>query len=116
MNFAQKTTSVRTSVTDTNNSINNTDVYNELMLEALQSLAPASANQNLETQVFNVGAATIPAGYYSVCLILNSAFTGTVQGAAFEAGTIINLTAKNVLGVINFEVLTGTITAIKLTN
>lgn len=116
MNFQSKAVSVRASVTNTENSVNNTDVYNELLLQEIESSAPASAVQNVETQVYTVGAASIPAGLYSLSLILSSAFTGTVQGVSFDAGTIINLTAKSTLGVVNLNVTAGTITAVKLLN
>lgn len=116
MNFQQKAISVRAAVTDTNNSVNNTDVYNELLLEAIEQTAPASTTQLVETEVYAVGINSIPEGYYSVSLILGPTFTGTIQGVSFSANTVINMTAKNVLGTINFEVTAGTLTAIKLVN
>ena len=43
MDFTEKEIEVRNSVVNTNNSVNNTDVYNELMLRRLEEIAPQPA-------------------------------------------------------------------------
>lgn len=50
MNFTEKEIEVRNSVVNTNNSVNNTDVYNELILQTLEALTPTPAAESLKLE------------------------------------------------------------------
>ena len=116
MNFSEKAASVRASVTATNNSINNTDVYNELLLEALDGISPSGGNTNSLSITIATGNGTTSEGSVSVSFITDSAFIGTIQGSTIAASTTINLTAENgaTLQPIAYEVTAGTLTILFL--
>ena len=116
MNFNQKAAIVRTTVKDTNNSINNTDVYNELILEALDGISPTGENTNSLSVTVATGNGSTSEGSVSVSFITSSDFVGTIQASTIPASTTINLSAENgaTLQPIAYTVTTGTLTILFL--
>jgi hypothetical protein len=117
MNFTEKAAIVRTTVKYTNNSINNTDVYNELILEALNGISPTGENTNSLSITFaTAGSGSTSEGSVSVSFITSSDFVGTIQASTIPASTTINLSAENgaTLQPIAYTVTTETLTILFL--
>jgi len=116
MNFSEKAVSVRASVTATNQSINNTDVYNELLLQGIQSISPTGANTNTASAYTVSSTGNVIAGYVSVSLTTSATFSGTILGVTIAPNTTININAESgaTLGTILYTVIAGSINIITL--
>ena len=116
MNFQSKAVSVRASVTNTENSVNNTDVYNELLLQALNAISPSGGGTNSVTAETTAASGSTISGLVGVSFITDSTFTGFIAGATIAANTTVNITPEvgATLSAIAYIVTTGNITIVKL--
>lgn len=116
MNFLEKAASVRGSVTSTNNSINNTDVYDELILQSLNAISPTGANTNTAAANIAVASGSVALGFVSVSFITSATFTGTILGATIAANTTVNISAESgaTLNELLYTITSGSITILTL--
>jgi hypothetical protein len=116
MNFATKLAQTRTYTTTNQNGVDSQEVYNEAILQAVETTNPTSNPQEVFTFRYDSNVTFDAGAFYSMSLSFSSDFMGNLQGVAIEPNTIINLSAKGTLKSINVEVLTGSFLWVAISN
>jgi hypothetical protein len=116
MDFATKLAQTREYTVTNQLGVDSQEVYNEAILQAVETTNPTSNTQGVVTNVLTESFSTGASVFYSISFIFSSDFSGTMQGNTIEANTIINLTAKTTLGAIAVVVTTGSVTLVGIYN
>jgi hypothetical protein len=116
MDFSTKLAQTRTYTQDNQLGVDSQEVYNEAILQAVETTNPTSNTQEVITNVLTESFATMASVFYSVSFIFSSDFSGTMQENTIEPNTIINLTAKTTLDSIGIVITTGSVTIVGIYN
>lgn len=116
LTFDQKLSQTRTYTQTNQLGVDSQEVYNEAILQALNSISPIGTYTNgLTITVANTSGTTV-ANNVSVSFITDSTFVGTIQGASIPANTTVNITAEAgaTLQAIAYTVTAGSVTILVL--
>jgi hypothetical protein len=116
LTFDQKLSQTRAYTTLNQLGVDSQEVYNEAILQALDSISPIGTYTNGLTITVATTSGTTIANNVSVAFITSSTFVGTIQGAVIGASTTINISAETgaTLQAIPYTITAGSITILVL--